>query len=489
MERNTRTMTVITAGLILITAGFIIGMVTLPHIGFFNNKARALGYDSPSATNNFGLLYEVRDLLEDNFVEEIGKDTQQEMVYGAIRGMLRGLDDEYTRFMDPKAYKNMSIETKGKFGGVGILIGIRRNQLTVISPLEDTPAIKAGLKAGDIIIKIDGASTEDMALDDAVARIRGDVGQQVVLTIWRRGIDAAGKDVTIVREEIQLKSVSKSKVRDDGIAYIELNGFSRTTADDLAQNLIDFKKKGAKALILDLRFNPGGLLDSAVDVSNLFLDEGPIVHREGRNKDNRTYYAQRGKRVWDKPMVVLVNEFSASASEIVSGALQDHGVATVIGETTFGKGLVQTVYPLTDNSAVLITTDKYLTAKRRDINKKGITPDIVIKAGDVDAHEASGENASMAPDKVGKFPVGKPTKGDGAIIFNGLPRADVAFFEFKGRKFVEVDDISKMFDVAMNYDKSTNTLDIEQRAEDLKENENDPQLDKAVEFLLDKIKK
>jgi len=246
MERSTRTVTIITAALILITAGFIVGMVTLPHIGLLDNKARALGYDSPTATNNFGLLYEVRDLLEDNFVEDINKDTQQEMVYGAIRGMLRALDDQYTRFMDPKAYKNMTIETKGKFGGVGILIGIRRNQLTVISPLEDTPAFKAGLKAGDIIIKVDGASTEDMALDDAVARIRGDAGDEVVLTIWRRGLDATGKDVSIVRDVIQLKSVTKSKVRDDGIAYIELNGFSRTTADDLKQNLIDFKKKAPR---------------------------------------------------------------------------------------------------------------------------------------------------------------------------------------------------------------------------------------------------
>jgi len=190
-------------------------------------------------------------------------------------------------------------------------------------------------------------------------------------------------------------------------------------------------------------------------------------------------------------MVVLVNEFSASASEIVSGALQDHGVATIIGDTTFGKGLVQTVYPLTDNSAVLITTDKYLTAKRRDINKKGIVPDIVIKVGEVDGHDGGEGGEGMAVDKVGKvgkFPVGKPERGDGAIIFNGLPRADVAFYEFQGKKFVEVDDVSKMFDVAMSYDKNTNTLDIEQTIEDLKDAESDPQMDKAVEFLLDKIK-
>lgn len=486
MQKSYRTVLYMTFTTLLVVAAFMFGHYHPQIIGGL--RAQAQGQGKYGGANNFGLLYEVRDLLGDNFVDEISDDQKQEMVYDAVRGMLRALDDQYTRFMDPKAYKNMTIETKGKFGGIGILIGIRRNQLTVIAPLDDTPAMRIGLKEGDIIIKIDGTTTEDMALDDAVARIRGDEGTQVTLTIWRRGFDAKGQDFAITRDVIKLKSVTKSTLRDDGIGYIEMDSFTQTTTDNLRKQLVEFNEKGAKALILDLRGNPGGLLDTAIEVTNLFIDEGPIVHRVSRNNENRTYYAKSGRKVWDKPMVILVNEFSASASEIVSGALQDHGVATIIGETTFGKGLVQTVYPLTDNSAVLITTDKYLTAKRRDINKKGVTPDIVVKVGSADAHEGEEESAPE-PDKVGKFSIGAPKKGDGLIIFNGMPRQDVPFYEFNGKKYVEVDDLTYLFGVALNYDKGTNTLDIEQNLEDLQADEkSDPQLDKAVEFLLEKIK-
>ena len=480
MQTKPRTTLYILLTVTLMLAAFAGGLY-LPN--FVTPEARAQN----NRDYDFGLLYEVRDLLEENFVDKISKKQKSEMVYDSVRGMLRAMDDEYTRFMDPKAYKNMTIETKGKFGGVGILIGIRKNQLTVISPLDDTPAFKAGIKGGDIIIKIDGVTTEDMALDDAVARIRGDEGTTVVLTIWRRGFDAKGQDFPVVRDIIKLKTVTKGEILDDNIAYVEMDSFSQPTTDNLRKQLLDFNQKNAEALILDLRNNPGGLLDTAVQVSNLFIDEGPIVHRVGRNKDSRTYYANSGRRVWFKPVVVLVNEFSASASEIVSGALQDHGVATIIGETTFGKGLVQTVYPLSDNSAVLITTDKYLTAKRRDINKKGIVPDIVVKLGAADAHEGEDVEA-MAPDKIGKFPIGEPKKGDGGIIFNGLPRSDVPFYNFNGKKYIEADDLAALFGVVMDYDKETNTLDIEQNLEDLQGEEgDDPQLDKAVEFLKSKI--
>lgn len=459
-------------------------------------QAQALG--SQDDTANFGLLMEVLRLVRRNFVEPIPDSDNTKLVYGAIRGMLRSLDDQYTRFMDPQAYSNMNVETKGEFGGVGIVIGIRNQLLTAISPLEGTPAEKAGLKAGDIIFKIDGASTEDMALDDAVARIRGEKGEKVTLTIWRPGFPDDGKDFTIVRDIIQIKPINKDRIIDKEIGYIKLETFSENSAPDLRQKLLDMKKQGIKALILDLRFNPGGLLESAIDVANLFIDEGPIVYRQSRDRQPIAYWARRNQKVISLPMVVLVNQFSASASEIVSGALQDNGVATLIGEKTFGKGLVQTIYKLSDDSAVLITTDKYLTSKMRDINKKGIVPDIVVKEGNVDSHETAGDAGGDESERVGKFPLSHKEAeakkhlgpGEGLIIFNGAPRDDVVYKEISGKKYLEVDDVGKLIGAAVGMDPVTGRLDFEPDQSKLKKDEEkDVQLDKAVEFLKAKINK
>lgn len=494
MNRLTRPAAFTAFAAILVVAAFMLGHfeAKILQVCGINTVARALGSADAGNPKDFGLLFAVRDMVDENWVTALDKEKQQEMVYGSVRGMLKSLGDQYTRFMDPTAFKNMSIETKGELGGIGIQIGIRNQQLTVIAPIEDTPASKAGLKSGDIIIKINGTSTEDMALDDAVSRIRGDKGTKVTLTLWRPGFDMKnGKDFELVRDKIHLKNVSVSKMLNDDVAYIKFDSFAQTTAKSVREQLLEFKNnKHAKGLILDLRDNPGGLLDAAVDTANLFIDEGPIVHRVGRNKPNETYYAEPGNKVWGLPTVVLVNGGSASASEILSGAMQDDGVATLVGEKTFGKGLVQTVYPLADNSAVLITTDKYLTAKKRDINKLGIMPDIVVKMGLGDSHEgAEMDGEEVAPDRVGKFPVGeKKTKlGDGTVVFDSIPRNDVPFFVFKDKKFIEADDLQKLFGVALEFDKGTNTLNINHDPNALKQTQKDPQLDKALEVIKEKI--
>ncbi len=439
-----------------------------------------------SNAGEFNRLMEVYHLINRYYLEKLdNEDKQTELEYGAIRGMLRSLGDQYTRFMDPESYENMSIETKGKFGGVGIVIGIRNQQLTVISPLEGTPAFKAGLVSGDIIIKIDGTSTEDMALDDAVARIRGEPGEKVTLTIWRPGLDSDGKDYDIIRDIIELKPINKAKMIDGEIGYVKLETFSEVSRNKLRDNINKFNKEGMKGFILDLRNNPGGLLDSAVKIANLFIDEGPIVHRENRDGRLTTYYAERGQKIINCPTVVLVNEYSASASEIVSGALHDDGVATLMGHTTFGKGLVQTVYRLSDNSAVLITTDRYLTAKKRDINKKGIVPDIIVSKKQVDVHKSQKDDGREYG-KVAKFPLAE-LKGKNGIIFNGMPLTDIRYKEVDNEKFIAVDDVAKLFNYSMQLDETTGILDIEKNPDDIKKSEEDIMIKRATEFLKEKI--
>jgi carboxyl-terminal processing protease len=313
-------------------------------------------------------------LVKKNYVEEVD---EKELVYGAIRGMLSSLDP-HSSFLPPEAFKEMQIDTKGEFGGLGIQIGIKDKVLTIIAPIEDTPAYRAGVKAGDKIIKINGESTKDITLHEAVTKLRGPKGTSVTITIIREGLEKP-KDITIVRDIIKLKSV-KSKIVDEGIGYIKLTQFQEKTASDLKKALKDLTEKGINALILDLRNNPGGLLKGAVDVASQFLPPGKlVVYIKGRSGDKTEFRTQNSDRYYDYPMIVLVNEGSASASEIVAGAMQDWGKAVILGTQTFGKGSVQTVMPLSDGSALRLTTARYYTPKGRSIQTTGITPDIVVK--------------------------------------------------------------------------------------------------------------
>ena len=325
---------------------------------------------------NLKTFNEVLKMVEKNYVEEVDPKTLME---GAINGIMRSLDP-HSSYMTADMYKELEVETRGSFGGIGIEITIKKDILTVVSPIEDTPAFLAGIKAGDQIIKIDGNSTKDITIMEAVKKLRGPKDSNVTITIIRENM-AKPKDVTLTRGIIKIKSV-KSKFYEDNIGYIRIASFQERTVDDLRKALDEVfaKVKTPKGLILDLRNNPGGLLNQAVSVSDVFLKSGIIVTTKGRVKSMETKSMARDDgNEPNCPIVILVNEGTASAAEIVSGALQDNGRALVVGTQTFGKGSVQTVIPLDDGSALKLTTAKYYTPKGRSIQAEGITPDIVVK--------------------------------------------------------------------------------------------------------------
>jgi carboxyl-terminal processing protease len=318
---------------------------------------------------------EVLTQVQKHYVEDV---KAKELVQGAIRGMLATLDP-HSAYMTPDMYKEIQVETKGEFGGVGIQIGVKDNRLAVIAPIEGTPAQKAGIRAGDFITKVNDETTKDLTLMEAVQRMRGPKGTKVVLTIQRDG-STDPMVFTLVRDIIRIESV-RSKVIENNISYIRLTQFQESTAKDLSRALKQFRDQKLQSVVLDLRNNPGGLLTSAVEVSEQFVGPGKLIvyikSRDGRKDE----YISRSKDAPEEyPMIVLVNEGSASASEIVAGALQDWGRAVIIGATTFGKGSVQTILPLADGSGLRLTTAKYYTPKGRSIQSTGITPDIVVKA-------------------------------------------------------------------------------------------------------------
>jgi carboxyl-terminal processing protease len=294
--------------------------------------------------------------------------------------MLASLDP-HSSFLPPDMYRELEIDTSGKFGGLGIEITLRNNVLTVVSPIEDTPADRAGLEAGDIIFKIEGRFTKDMSIMDAVKLMRGPAGSTVTITIMRDAFDKP-RDFTLVREVIKVQSV-KARTLEKGFGYVRIAQFQERTDSDLENALNRLRKENndqLSGLILDLRNNPGGLLDQAVKVSDHFLKEGLIVYTEGREEGSQMRFSARAEG--DEPgypMVVLINNGSASASEIVAGALQDNGRAVVLGTQSFGKGSVQTIIPLSDDSGLRLTTARYFTPRGTSIQAKGITPDIVVK--------------------------------------------------------------------------------------------------------------
>ena len=332
------------------------------------------------------LFTDVLSLVKKSYVEDV--DTKK-LIYGAINGMLSSLDP-HSSFMPPETYKEMKIETKGSFGGLGIEISVKDGILTVISPIEDTPAYKAGIKAGDQILKIDEKFTKDLTITDAVKRMRGTKGTKVTLTILREGFDKP-KEFPLVRDIIQVKSI-KFKTLDKGYGYIRVAQFQEKTDDDLTKALAALKEENGgslQGLVLDLRNDPGGLLDQAVKVSEHFIEEGKlIVYTEGREKDSKMrFHSRGGQKEPDYPIIALINSGSASAAEIVAGALQDHKRAVVMGTQSFGKGSVQTIIPLSDNSGLRLTTARYFTPNGRSIQAKGITPDISVEKLELPATE------------------------------------------------------------------------------------------------------
>ncbi len=329
----------------------------------------------PDTYNKLKIFSEVLSLIESNYVESVESDT---IINGAIRGMVKALDP-HTSYLPPASYKEMQVETTGKFGGLGIEISIRDGVLTVVSPIEETPAFKVGIKAGDKIIKIEEESTLDMTLQDAVSLLRGETGSPVTITIFRDSFKAP-KEFTIVRAIIKVRSVVHKLYKKD-IGYIKIRSFSKNTSVDLDKALAELEKKEISKLILDLRNNPGGLLNQAVEVTDRFLNrENLIVYTKGRSDEQNMRFTSHDKVAGvSYPLIVLVNSGSASASEIVAGALQDLNRAIILGTPTFGKGSVQTIIPLSDGSALRLTTARYYTPSGRVIQENGIEPDIIIE--------------------------------------------------------------------------------------------------------------
>lgn len=346
------------------TAGIFVGRWS---IGLVN--AEVEGYE------NIKVFTEVLSMVKKNYVEDI---KTKDLIYGAIKGMLNSLDP-HSSFMTPEGYKEMQVDTKGEFGGIGIQIGIKDGILTVIAPIEDTPAYNAGIKAGDRIIKIDELSTKDMGLLDAVNKMRGRKGTPVKITIMREEWKEP-KDFSIERDIIKVKSV-KSKMLEEGIGYVKITQFQEQTANDLSQALAKLSDDKANSLILDLRNNPGGLLNSAVDVAGQFLPSGKLVVYTKDRAGEKVEYKTGGQHPYydRQTMIVLVNQGSASASEIVAGAMKDWHRAVVLGIQTFGKGSVQSVIPLSDGSGLRLTTARYYTPSGTSIQSTGIIPDIVVK--------------------------------------------------------------------------------------------------------------
>jgi len=315
-------------------------------------------------------------IVESDYVDEV---SYRDLIYGALKGMLSSLD-AHSQFLDPESYNELKVETEGKFGGLGIEITIKDGLLTVVTPIEDTPAWKAGIKPNDRIVKINGELTRNITLTEAVKKLRGKPGTEVNITILREQENKV-LDFKLSRDIIKLKDIKDAKILEDGIGYIRIVEFRENTPAQLDEALKKLKEEGMSSLILDLRNNPGGLLEVAVKVAGKFLPRGKlIVSTKGRReRQNMEFFSQENTPLLDIPMVVLVNQGSASGSEIVAASLQDYKRAIILGEKTFGKGSVQTVFPLTDGSALRITTSKYFTPKGRLIHNEGVNPDIVVK--------------------------------------------------------------------------------------------------------------
>jgi len=333
--------------------------------------------DSISQNIKFQLYWDVWDSIKKNYVNT-GKISEKELFYGSLQGMVESLGDPYTVFMNPEKYKEFNEGMSGKFEGIGAEVGIKDGILTIIAPLDGMPAQKAGLLSGDKVFDIDGESTKDMTLNDAVSKIRGKKGTDVVLNIFRKGVNET-KKITITRGVITIKSV-RTDFRDDGIAVLKIINFNDNTLNDFNDAVRDIESKNCKGLIIDLRDNPGGYLSTSVEIASEWIENGPIVIESfgDHNEEDNIYNARGIARLKDYPTVILINQGSASASEILAGAMRDYDKAIIVGSQSYGKGSVQTLKTFKDGSSVKITIAKWLTPNRISISDKGITPDVVV---------------------------------------------------------------------------------------------------------------
>jgi carboxyl-terminal processing protease len=354
---------------------FVVALIMSGVNLFGREEAAESDQKQESLYKNLELFARVIEIVRKGYVKEV--DTQ-ELIYGALHGMLSSLDP-YSQFMEPDIYNEMQVETKGQFGGLGIEITIRDGILTIITPIEDTPASRAGLEPGDKIVKINEEATKDITLMEAVKKLRGEPGTEVQITVMRPG-EKELLDFTLLRDVIHIDSVREARGLSGGIGYIRLAQFQQNTIGEFDEALSKLEKEGMRGLILDLRYNPGGLLSSAIEVADRFLSKGDvIVQTRGRGDRLEMEVKATGKKVpSDIPLVVLINEGSASGSEIVAGALRDNKRAILVGNKTFGKASVQSVMPLHNDSAIRLTTGQYYTASQKPIQDEGVKPDIEI---------------------------------------------------------------------------------------------------------------
>jgi len=416
--------------------------------------------ENSAENNNYESLKtfsEVLSLVESTYVEKV---SGKKLIEGAIHGLVKTLDP-HTSYMPLEAYQEMKVQTSGKFGGLGIEVSMRDGVLTVISPIDGTPAFIAGIKAKDKIVKIEDESTLDMTLEDAVSLLRGEIGSAVNITVIREGLKAPLL-VKIVRDTIKVQSV-KNKIYNNDIGYIRIRNFAKTTSNDLDKALSYLREKNISKLILDVRNNPGGLLNQAVEVSDRFLgNENLIVYTKGRSEDQNMRFTTHDKDIHtDYPMVILVNGGSASASEIVAGALQDLNRAVIIGTPTFGKGSVQTIIPLSDGSALRLTTARYYTPSGKVIQENGIVPDINIENELVSTIEKNTDQKVKETDEKEK-------------IRRFLRERDLKK-HLKGKTSIEGSVSDEQEELSIEEDKAENDLE-----EDLKK---DAQLRHAVSLL------
>ena len=354
---------------------YILIIITLILLNIFNV---AYSKNIDKLYEKIDLLGEVLEKVQDEYVDEID---QAEVMDFAINGILQSLDP-YSAYMNPKIYEEMQTETSGEFGGLGIEVSMEGGVVKVISPIDDTPAARVGVKAGDYIVRINDEQVQGKTLMEAVNLMRGPVGSPIEITIRRKGLKKA-KIFTIIREIIEIKSVI-SKLIDNEIGYLRLRAFNENSSNQLKGEISKLEKNNKLVgYILDLRNNPGGLLSQAVRISDFFLDDGEIVSTRGRkSRENRKFFAKKGDRIKGKPLIVLINNGSASAAEIVAGALQDQKRAVLLGEATYGKGSVQSIIPLRNKGAIRLTISKYYLPSGKSISEVGVTPDIRVEEED-----------------------------------------------------------------------------------------------------------
>ncbi len=362
--------------LLILLTGLLLGISLAVERSVHASKEE--GAEVPLPLDELRAFSQVYSEIRKKYVEEV---SGQDLLNNAIKGMVSSLDP-HSGYLLPEAHDELQVSTKGEFGGLGIEVGMEDGFVKVISPIDDTPAQRAGMQAGDLIIRIDGTAVQGMTLSEAVKLMRGKVGTKIELTVVRKGEDQA-LTINIIRDVIRIRSV-KSRMLEDGFGYIRISQFQVHTGENMEamiEQLIDEDNDGKplKGLVLDLRNNPGGVLSAAVSVSDAFLKEGLVVYTDGRIADSSVKYHADSDDILDgAPLVVLVNNGSASASEIVSGALQDHKRAVILGSRTFGKGSVQTIMPMRDGAALKLTTARYYTPSGRSIQAEGVTPDIIL---------------------------------------------------------------------------------------------------------------